>query len=106
MLAHRPRLGQKLAATREEEEAGRNLCEARIKPRVQVSCFGTLGYSHVQLTFGDEDALVIGSMRRSQKLVNNAQLMDWTGTTRNTDAKETGQEHSNPGAAGKVSRVI
>ena len=33
-------------------------------------------------------------------------MMDWTGTTRSTDAKEIGQEHSNPGAAGKVSRVI
>ena len=32
--------------------------------------------------------------------------MDWTGTTRNTDAKEIGQENSNPGAAGKVSRVV
>lgn len=49
--------------------------EARTKPRAQ-SYFGTLGYFHVQLTFGDEDALVTGSMWRSQKFVNNAR---WTG---------------------------
>ena len=40
--AHRPRLGQKLAATREEEEAGGQICAMKHGPNPEYRCH-TLG---------------------------------------------------------------
>lgn len=105
--ARRSRLGQKLAATREEEEAGEDKSARwstdQTPSTVILWDFGILPCS--------VDIWGWGCISNRQyveipEVCEQRSMMDWTGTTRSTDAKEIGQEHSNPGAAGKVSRVI